>query len=149
MLHQSMSQLPSKPGILSFIIQLLVIEWTNLECYFMEKSWWLSYLGSMFLEIFNRTSYCKDTNGFMQKYDMCHVCLQFLRKWLQKCTFFNGQHWKSSFCPTYPWNKNFSKARPWGLRPSSKRVVKSTNLWTSHQLTNLDGRIFWGIEISP
>ena len=66
-----MSQLPSKPGILSLISQLLAIEWTILECYFMEKSWWLSYLGSMFLEIFNRTSYCKDTNGFMQKNMLC------------------------------------------------------------------------------
>ena len=37
MLHQSMSQLPSKPGIISLITQLLVNEWAILECCFMKS----------------------------------------------------------------------------------------------------------------
>ena len=66
-----------------------------------------------------------------QNYAMCHVCLWFMKKWLKICKKFNSQHWKSFFWLTYSLNKNFTKARPWGLRPCSKRVPKSTNLWTT------------------
>ena len=72
-----------------------------------------------------------------QNYAMCHVCLWFMKKWLKICKNFNSQHWKSFFWLTYSLNKNFTKARPWGLRPCSKRVPKSTNLWTTPPIYEL------------
>ena len=72
-----------------------------------------------------------------QNYAMCHVCLWFMKKWLKICKKFNSQHWKSFFWLTYSLNKNFTKARPWGLRPCSKRVPKSTNLWTTPPIYEL------------
>ena len=72
-----------------------------------------------------------------QNYAMCHVCLWFMKKWLKICKNFNSQHWKSFFWLNYSLDKNFTKARPWGLRPCSKRVPKSTNLWTTPPIYEL------------
>ena len=90
-----------------------------------------------------------------QNYAMCHVCLWFMKKWLKICKNFNSQHWKSFFWLTYSLNKNFTKARPWGLRPCSKRVPKSTNLWTTPPIYELGrylmgktlGKFFWWASI--
>ena len=81
-----------------------------------------------------------------QNYAMCHVCLWFMKKWLKICKNFNSQHWKSFFWLTYSLNKNFTKARPWGLRPCSKRVPKSTNLWTTPPIYEL-GRYSFILQV--